>query len=289
MVADSRLTAHLQALVGERHPDSSPDFLRQTEAYLREQFSKTKFSVTTHAFSALGGLYRNVIATAHPSPELGHPGMPPLIVAAHYDTVVGSPGADDNASGLAVLLVSAQRIARTSLGRPVQFVAFCLEEEDLLGSRAYVAHLVASRQRVIGAIVLECVGYASNQEGSQKTPPGIPIKVPSIGNFLAVIGNQTSTSLTKAVEQAMRPHLPVVPLVVPGNGERLPDTRRSDHTSFWEQGLPAVMLTDTANFRNPHYHRSTDTLDTLNLGFLATVVDGVTALVLRLAGAERTL
>ncbi len=78
----------------------------------------------------------------------------------------------------------------------------------------------------------------------------------------------------------------MVPLVVPGNGELLPDTRRSDHTAFWEQGIPAVMLTDTANFRNPHYHRSTDTIDTLNLDFLTSVADGVTAAALSLAGAE---
>jgi aminopeptidase YwaD len=86
-----------------------------------------------------------------------------------------------------------------------------------------------------------------------------------------------------AVEQAMRPHLPVVPLIVPGNGELLPDTRRSDHTPFWEAGFPAVMLTDTANFRNPHYHRPTDTIETLNLDFMAAVSDGVTAAVTALA------
>jgi Zn-dependent M28 family amino/carboxypeptidase len=82
----------------------------------------------------------------------------------------------------------------------------------------------------------------------------------------------------------MKPHLPIVPLIVPGNGEKLPDTRRSDHTSFWEQGFPAVMLTDTANFRNPHYHRPTDTLETLNLDFIAAVATGLTATVVELAG-----
>jgi hypothetical protein len=82
----------------------------------------------------------------------------------------------------------------------------------------------------------------------------------------------------------MNPYLPVVPLMVPGNGEQLPDTRRSDHASFWEEGLPAVMLTDTANFRNPHYHQPTDTLETLNLGFMASVADGVTAAIRSLAG-----
>jgi len=246
-----------------------------------EQFGLLRFAVETHSFEAFGRTYHNVVGTA------GGRQQAPLILAAHYDTVPDSPGADDNASGLAVLLEVAQRITQSSLSRPVQFIAFCLEEEDLLGSRAYVGRLLAARQPVQGAIVLECVGYARDEEGSQKIPPGIPVTVPTVGNFLAVIGNQTSSSLTMAVEQAMRPHLPVIPLVVPGNGEFLPDTRRSDHTAFWEEGFPAVMLTDTANFRNPHYHRPTDTLDTLNLDFLASVADGVTAVVLSLAGADR--
>jgi Zn-dependent M28 family amino/carboxypeptidase len=86
----------------------------------------------------------------------------------------------------------------------------------------------------------------------------------------------------------MSRHMPIVPLVVPGNGELLPDTRRSDHTSFWEHGLPAVMLTDTANFRNPHYHRPTDTIDTLNLDFMAAVADGVVAAIMELACQDRS-
>jgi Zn-dependent M28 family amino/carboxypeptidase len=182
-----------------------------------------------------------------------------------------------------VLLEVARRLKQRALTRPVQFIAFCLEEENLLGSRAYVAHLTETGRSVYGAIVLECVGYASDREGSQRTPPGIPVAVPSVGNFLALIGNQTSAALTASLSQTMAPTIPVVPLVVPGNGEQLPDTRRSDHTAFWEQGVPAVMVTDTANFRNPHYHRSTDTVDTLNLKFLASVADAVTNAVLALA------
>lgn len=278
------MLAHLRALVGERNPLSSPARLHLTERYLCEQFSELGLSIATHEFNALGGTYRNVIGTVHPASVRNQAVQPPLIVAAHYDTVLSSPGADDNASGLAVLLDVAQRISRTSLSRPVHFIAFCLEEENLLGSRAYVAHLTETHQRLHGAIVLECVGYARDEEGSQRIPPGIPIAVPTVGNFLAVIGNEGSTALTMVVEQAMRPHLPVVPLIVPDNGELLPDTRRSDHTSFWEAGFPAVMLTDTANFRNPNYHRPTDTIDTLNLDFMSAVADGVTAAVIELAG-----
>lgn len=284
MSSDIQLTPHLQALVGERHPFFSPGSLQQAKTYLHKQFSKIGLSVTTHEFQALGSIYHNVIGTAHPGSMENQSVLPPLIVAAHYDTVPGSPGADDNASALAVLLNVAQRIKQTSLSRPVHFIAFCLEEEDLLGSRAYVAHLTETRKPVYGAIILECVGYASDEEGSQKIPPGVPIAVPTVGNFLAVIGNQTSAAVTAAVSQAMNSHVPVVPLVVPGNGELLPDTRRSDHMSFWEQGFPAVMLTDTANFRNPHYHRPTDTLETLNLDFMVSVANAVTAAVVALAG-----
>ena len=286
MSSDAQLMTHLQILVGERHPFSSPGSLQQAETYLRKQFSEIGLAVSTHEFQALGGSYRNAIGTAHPESTENQSVLPPLIVAAHYDTVPGSPGADDNASAVAVLLSVAQRIKRTSLSRPVHFIAFCLEEEDLLGSRAYVAHLTETRKPVYGAIILECVGYARDEEGSQRIPPGVPIAVPTVGNFLAVIGNQNSAALTTALSQTMNRHMPIVPLVVPGNGELLPDTRRSDHTSFWEQGFPAVMLTDTANFRNPHYHRPTDTIDTLNLDFMVSVADAVTAAVLDLAGQQ---
>ncbi|MDH5668062.1 MAG: M28 family peptidase [Nitrospira sp.] len=278
---------HLRALAGERHPFSSPARLHRTEQYLSNQLSEAGLTVTAHEFEALGGIYRNVIGTASPH-SLQEGKNAPLIIAAHYDTVEGSPGADDNASALAVLLDVAQRLKEISLERPVQYIAFCLEEENLLGSRAYTAHLAATQQPIQGAVVLECVGYAKDEEGSQKIPPGVPIAVPTVGNFLAVIGNQASTSLTQAVSRTMGMHIPIVPLVVPGNGEVLPDTRRSDHTAFWEQGFPAVMLTDTANFRNPHYHRPTDTIDTLNLDFMASVADAVTAAMIALAGQPST-
>ena len=278
-----RVKEDLNHLVGERHPLSSPIRLQEVEAYLHRQFSDAGLAVTKQPFQALGATHHNVIGTA--LPDTGpFKSAPPLIVAAHFDTVQGSPGADDNASALAVMLQIARQGRAMKLARPIRFIAFNLEEENLLGSSAYTALLRKNREAIHGAIVLECVGYASHQPNSQKISPGVPIAVPTTGNFLAVIGNERSQTLTGSVFQAMKSHLPIVPLVVPGNGEKLPDTRRSDHTAFWEQGFPAVMLTDTANFRNPHYHRPTDTLDTLNLDFIASVAEGVTAAVIALAG-----
>lgn len=281
----NHLNTDLQCLVGERHALSSSIRLKEAETYLYRQFSEAGLTVTRQPFQALGGTHHNVIGTA--LPDTGpFQSTPPLILAAHFDTVQGSPGADDNASALAVILAVARQVRSMKLARPIRFIAFNLEEENLLGSSVYTSLLRKNREAIHGALVLECVGYASHQRNSQKIPPGVPIAVPTTGNFLAVIGNERSLNLTGSVAQTMRPHLPIVPLVVPGNGEKLPDTRRSDHTSFWEQGFPAVMLTDTANFRNPHYHRPTDTLDTLNLDFLVAVADGVTAAVIALAGQQ---
>lgn len=277
------ICSHLRALVGERHPLTSPTALRQAERYLSQEFTSLGLRVSTQSLDAFGQAYRNVIATF---PLAEESDSPPLIIGAHYDTVVGSPGADDNASGLCVLLELARRMCDERTRIPVQLLAFCLEEEDLLGSLAYVQHLRAAHQQIRGAIVLECVGYASPVEGSQKVPPGIPIPLPSVGDFLGIVGNQNSAELVTLFESAANqgaPALKTVSLIVPGQGEMLPDTRRSDHAAFWHYGFPALMLTDTANFRNPHYHQPSDTIDTLDLDFIRGVADALTASVLAIS------
>lgn len=282
-----RLRTHLEALVGERHPHTAPDRLARTESYLTAVFRDLGLDVRHHEFAALGGVYRNVVATL---PAAQESPAAPLLLGAHFDTVVGSPGADDNASGLAVLLEVARRLAGRPLDRPVQFVAFNLEEEDLLGSRAYAAHLRATGQDLHGAIVFECVGFARQDEGSQRRPSGVPIPVPTVGDFLAVIGNERSRSLVESFMAAAScavPAMPLVPLAVPGRGEGIPDTRRSDHAAFWEHDYPALMLTDTADFRNPHYHQPSDTIETLDFDFMAKVTDAVTAAVCELAGLTK--
>ena len=282
-----RLQIHLQALVGERHPASSPQALKQAEQYLSQQFGLLHLQVSLHPFDASGITYYNVVAV-RPSTSTSGEG-PPVLVTAHYDTVLGSPGADDNASGLAVLLEVARSLRDVPLRREVRFIGFCLEEADLLGSLAYVARLKAGHHAIRGAIVLECVGYCSAEEGSQLVPPGLPIPVPSTGHFLGIVGNVASADLATDVERAANRavrNLSTVSLLVPGQGEQFPDTRRSDHAAFWAYGYPAVMLTDTANFRNPHYHQPTDTLDTLDLAFMEQVAAAVTAAAIRLAGSE---
>lgn len=284
-----RINRHLEALVGERHPETSPRALRKAAHYLATQFTKSGWTTGGQLVSAWGKAYRNVVAIKYPDRPRQGEELPPLLIGAHYDTVSGSPGADDNASGLVVLLEVASRLRAQPLARPVWLVAFCLEEQDRLGSQAFVSRLKAERRELAGAIILECVGFAKSTAGTQQTPPNIPIAVPTQGDFLAIVGNETSRSLVLQLEQdAQRQEvqLKFLSLVVPGRGEAMPHTRRSDHASFWDAGYPAVVLTDTANFRNPHYHRETDTVATLNLEFLSNVAATVTATAIQIAGVR---
>jgi len=179
--------------------------------------------------------------------------------------------------------------------RTVQFIAVNLEEPEqegapnsmiLRGSRALAAHARENGWEIVGVAVLESVAYAG-ETVIQKAPEGLPIKLPEFGDFIAVVGNEDSAKLVQAFAQAIERFqisLAYVPLLVPGKGEVLPDTRRSDHAPFWDNGYRAIMLTDTANFRNPHYHQPSDTLETLNLSFTANVCCALGGLVVDVAG-----
>lgn len=283
----TRITRRLQALAGERHPDSAPQALRRTAEYLADEFSAHGWTTTRQSFRAMGRTFPNILAIRNPVGRRQSTDPAPLLIGAHYDTVAASPGADDNASGLVVLIELAEQLKEAPPERPVWLAAFCLEEQGLLGSAAFTARLKRMKQPLSGAIILECVGYASEEEGSQRAPPGIVIPVPTVGNFLGIIGNDDSRALVGAVEGSARrsvPALKTLGLTVPGCGKSLPDARRSDHAAFWDEGFSAVMLTDTANYRNPHYHQPTDRIDTLNVDFIEAVIDTVAESVRSLAG-----
>jgi len=197
-------------------------------------------------------------------------------------------------SGVAVLLELSRALAPLSFERTVHFIGVSLEENahdddhdsGTRGSRALADFARSNGWDLTAVLVLESVGFAGD-DVLQTVPPGVPIAVPEVGNFIAVVGNERSRELSDAVVRAVEAHrikLPHVVLTVPGNGEMLPDSRRSDHAPFWDEGFRAVMLTDTTNFRNPNYHRSTDTLATLNLGFAARVCHATAGALLELAG-----
>lgn len=198
-----------------------------------------------------------------------------VLVGAHYDSVPDSPGADDNASAIAALLATARAFKKQG-GAPILFVAFNREEDGLLGSGDFVNFLGNRRlDNLICAHCLEMVGYCSYEKGSQKVPLGLPIRLDDVGNFIGIIANRHSKHLADLViktGERVTPSLSIKALKVFFGLEKLfPHLLRSDHSPFWAAGVPALMWTDTAEFRNPHYHASTDTPDTLDYDFLQKV------------------
>jgi len=293
-ICGDRIGGHVRALEGVRHPVAAPEALERAADYLAQSLGALGYQMSEQLFADGGRTFRNVIATR---PGLRLP-QERVAVLAHYDTVAGSPGADDNASGVAVLLETARALASLSFERTVHFIGVCLEEnarEDdhgsgLRGSQALADHARDNGWDLTAVLVLESVGFAGDAV-QQRVPPGVPIPVPEVGDFIALVGNQRSAELTDALVRAIerqRIPLPHVVLTVPGNGEMLPDSRRSDHAPFWDQGYRAVMLTDTTNFRNPNYHRPGDTLATLNLRFAALVCRAAAGALLELARVSGT-
>jgi aminopeptidase YwaD len=169
----------------------------------------------------------------------------------------------------------------------VQFVAFTLEEEGMAGSTHYSRVLSKSQVNLRGMVSLEMVGFKSDAPNSQQLPPGLEHLYPHVGNFIGVVGNDASRALLETFVTAMKTvdGLPVESLVVPGNGEAIPPTRLSDHSPFWNLDCPALMITDTSWFRNPHYHQASDTIETLDLDFMTRAADGVTRAVEAALGA----
>ncbi|MEG4290514.1 M20/M25/M40 family metallo-hydrolase [Microcoleus sp. C2C3] len=202
--------------------------------------------------------------------------LPPIVIGAHYDTVPGSPGADDNATGVAVLLELARDIASAPLKYPVQLVAFDMEEYGYLGSSHHAAKYKQQQESIRLMISLEMLGYCNPNPNSQSYPAGLKYFYPNSGNFIALIGTlRTVPDLINLSGKIRKSGQPCEWLPVPNRGLIVPDTRRSDHVPFWDNGYPAIMVTDTANMRNPHYHRGSDRIETLDLDFMAGVCQGL--------------
>ena len=269
------LLAHLHALEGERHRVMSPQRLADAQAYLVRQFTSAGLSVRLDEFSCMGMTTVNVIARCPASRD-----APRLIVGAHFDTVPNTPGADDNASGVAAMLEAARLTAAHVPEAPVEFVGFNLEEWGMVGSGHYAARLARERAPLLGMLSLEMVGFTESQ-GTQRYPPVLKRFYPAVGNFIGLVANRRSKPLLHTAERAMRsvPDLPVETVVLPANGWLVPESRLSDHSPFWDAGYQALLVTDTAFLRNPHYHQPTDTVETLDLAFLEKVCQGLVELV----------
>jgi len=288
-ITEGRLKEHVERIAGVRHHQSAPESLEAAADYVRDQLAEAGLSIRTQRFDALNYPNRNIIGSMRPSRRGPARSRAPLILAAHYDTVTDSPGADDNASGVAVMLETARVLADLPLSVPIIFIGFAQEEQDRLGSSLYAREARRTGRRLHGIIVLECVGYVSLQPRSQQVPKGLPVAIPDVGNFLGVVGNHEAAGLKAGLETAARtyvPDLPLVGLLVTDAGSGFPDTRRSDHASFWDAGYPALMLTDTAEFRNPAYHRPGDIPETLDFAFMAKAARAITGYLMDLGMGE---
>ncbi|MEO0407576.1 MAG: M28 family peptidase [Cyanobacteria bacterium P01_A01_bin.135] len=267
----ARLRSHLEVVARERDAYLATGGRVLVREYLQQQLGQWG-PVERHCFSAAGHSGENLILQL-PGRE-ARPG-PPLLVAAHYDGVPGSPGADDNATGVAVLLELARAWAAQPPACPVQLVAFDLEEYGLLGSRAYAQSLRQRRAPLRLMLSLEMLGYCDPTPGSQRYPPGLQWLYPNQGNFIALVGNLPAWRQTRQLSHQLQHHLPCEWLVAGWRGKLVPATRRSDHAPFWDCGYRAVMVTDTSFLRNPHYHQPSDRVETLDLSFLARVYLGL--------------
>jgi aminopeptidase YwaD len=312
-----RLQAHLERIVRPRPPGSAE--LESLRVYVTEQLRQAGWSVRRHEFATasetgvpLAGI--NLVATLPPlappseGGERRHPLAPAseggkrkqaeggenrrvearertyLCVAAHLDSRPETPGADDNASGVAGLLEIARCWPewRRERGAELELLVTDLEEWGMLGGveharlwRTREQH-TSARERLAGMVSLEMIAYCDQRPNSQALPRMLIGKYPTTGNFIAVIGNQNSEQLIELFEDGFKDiaGLSVETLQVPDNGNLLQATRLSDHSPFWDAGFSAVMITDTSFLRNPHYHQASDTLETLDLHFLTQVTAG---------------
>lgn len=276
----NNLQNHLEQIVRERDPYFAINGHFYVREYIRQELAKFGI-VQTHNFKVRGKYHQNLILNLEANSHTAK--KPPILIGAHYDTVPGSPGADDNGSGIAVLLELAKYFSKFAADFPLRFVAFDMEEYGLLGSQAYAELLQQEQQPLRLMISLEMLGYSDARLHTQRYPPGLKYFYPDRGDFIALIGNLRTIPDMMAFRHNFRQvNLPCEWLPVGLCGHVVPDTRRSDHASFWDRGYRAIMVTDTANLRNPNYHSSRDTIETLDLKFLNRVCLGLKQAIIRL-------
>ena len=268
----NQLERHLRSLVGPRDPYLGSGKHQLAQQYIQSEF-KQWGNARSQRFRVQGQDYFNWSLTLTGA----QPQLSPILIGAHYDTVPGSAGADDNTSGLAVLLVLAELFAQTQPRRTVYLVAFDLEEYGLLGSVACARAFKRAGKPLHLMLSLEMLGYFSNEARSQKYPlPALSRLYPNTGNFIALVGNATTIpKMMQLKRQLKKAGAPCQWLPVLNQGNQLPATRRSDHAPFWDEGFPAILVTDTADLRNPHYHKASDRIETLDIKKMASITQGL--------------
>ena len=269
-----RLISHvrqLAATIGERNVYRRGS-LERAARYIEEQFAASGYEPASQEYNAASTTVRNIESARGPGTG------DTLIVGAHYDSVAGCPGANDNASGVAAMLELSRLLAHHAR---LRFVAFVNEEPpffmtDVMGSRVYARRCRARGDRIVGMFSLETIGYYSSAPGTQQYPgPTLFQRMyPNTGDFIGFVSNFASRRFLRRAggEFRRRAQFPSEGVAAPAD---IPGIGWSDHWSFWQEGYPAVMITDTAPYRYPHYHESSDTPDKLDYDSLARVVSGL--------------
>lgn len=283
-VLAQRLRQHVERIASEEHNARRPEELARTLEYLEGAFRDLDLQPQRATFSAAGRPFHNLFV------EL--PGNDPaaestVVVGAHYDSALHCPGANDNGSGVAALLELTRLLASQERPQGVMLVAFANEEPPFfqregMGSVAFVRFLKHQERSVSAMISLETMGYFSEEPGSQSYPAPLSWFYPSTGNFIGFVGNLNSRTLVRTAVGTFRENA-----VIQSEGVALPEwvsgVGWSDHWAFWEADVPALMVTDTAPFRYPHYHTAEDTPDKLDYRKLARVVEGLVPVIAELA------
>ena len=274
----------LATTIGERHI-ILPERFTATVEFIESSFSNAGYAVKRQTYK-IGGLEtHNLVAELAGSNASGI-----VVVGAHYDTVSDTPGADDNASGVAGVLALARLCAGTKPARTIRFVAFANEEPPFfwtqhMGSLVYAKQCRAQSENIVAMFSLEMIGYYTNVPKSQKYPPPFSLFFPDTGNFIAFIGNLHSKALLDKTVRSFRKNaqFPSEGIALPG---WFPGAGLSDQWSFWKMNYPALMVTDTSFFRYEQYHTPGDTPDRLDFDCMARVVEGMEAVVKEIAGGE---
>lgn len=274
---ESRLKGHIKAISEEIGPRTLfvPRTLNAAADYIHAFWGITGYEVKTQIFKVhktdCQNLFIEMPGKLRPD-EI-------FLVGAHYDTVSNSPGANDNASGIAVLLELSRLFHKKSINRTLRFVAFANEEPPFfktssMGSLVYAKECYKSKENIIGMVCLETIGYYKDKEKTQKYPFPLGFFYPDKGNFIAIVGNLRSKQLVKSFTQNFMEESDF-PVECGALFGLIPGIDWSDHWSFWHFGYHAIMITDTALFRYPYYHTSQDTIDKIDFNSLARITYGM--------------
>jgi len=286
LVAELRRTVTtLAGDIGERNTMEYRHLVRAAE-FIEDALDDAGYTSVRQTFDADGQEVWNLVAELPGTRRRDEI----VVLGAHYDSILGSPGANDNATGVAAVLALARAFADRRVERTLRFVLFVNEEPpyfqtDQMGSVVYARSCEERGDDIVAMLALETMGYYSDRDGSQRYPPLVGLPYPSKGNFIAFVGNVGSGGLVRRAIGSFRENerFPSEGAAIPG---WLPGAGWSDHWAFWKSGYDAIMVTDTAPYRYPDYHRLTDTPDKVDFERLARVVAGLQDVVLDLSRGD---